>query len=249
MRLSNASYLYTESFHRIPKKISGISSLRPHLHLHLHPHPHIHPHTIKKLRSRTALRTWTTQWQKTPESSLDPRNPNGPVTLTSTALLGLAYVRLAFDMAGPAPTPTWTSPWTSTSISPWSSSSSSTSSRIQIQSRILTWDAARIATHLHSLPPLPPSLSHSPHLLPAVLHAAHALSIPVKLGVDFVVRCHAYSWSVQHSLCGVEFAVLLSKWILCISTKSLTGASPPGTQTKQTKSVFEREANKRGGWY
>ncbi|KAJ6083057.1 hypothetical protein N7467_007192 [Penicillium canescens] len=39
---------------------------------------------------RNALHAWTSQWQRAPESSLDPRNPNGPVTFTSTALLGLA---------------------------------------------------------------------------------------------------------------------------------------------------------------
>ncbi|KAJ5954281.1 hypothetical protein N7501_008560 [Penicillium viridicatum] len=37
-------------------------------------------------------------WQRAPESSLDPRNPNGPVTFTSTALLGVAYVRLGLDI-------------------------------------------------------------------------------------------------------------------------------------------------------
>lgn len=150
---------------------------------------------------RNALRAWTTQWQKTPESSLDPRNPNGPVTFTSTALLGLAYVRLAFDMG---------------------SSSSSSSNSSSNTSALTSGNAAHIATHLHRLPPLP----RSPHLLPAVLHAAHALSIPVKLGVDFVVRSHAYSWSIQHSLCGVEFAVFLSKWLFCISPETLNGIPP-----------------------
>ncbi|KAI9037601.1 uncharacterized protein KD926_000163 [Aspergillus affinis] len=126
---------------------------------------------------RDSLRAWTFQWQRAPESSLDPRNPNGPVTFTSTALLGLSYVRLAFDMA---------------------------SYKI-LESR----SPQEIATRLLNLPDLP----HGPHLLPAMLHATHALSIPVKLGVDFVARSHAFVWSIQHSICGFEFAVYLCKWL------------------------------------
>ncbi|KAH8433038.1 uncharacterized protein LDX57_010677 [Aspergillus melleus] len=118
-----------------------------------------------KENMRDSLRAWTFQWQRAPESSLDPRNPNGPVTFTSTALLGLAYVRLAFDM----------------------------SSYKILESR----NPQEIAARLLNLPDLP----HGPHLLPAMLHATHALSIPVKLGVDFVARSHAFVWSIQHSIC------------------------------------------------
>ena len=35
------------------------------------------------------LSAWKAGWKRTPESSLDPQNPNGPVAFTSTALLGL----------------------------------------------------------------------------------------------------------------------------------------------------------------
>lgn len=130
---------------------------------------------------RIALRAWTSQWQKAPESSLDPRNPNGPIPFTSTALLGLAYVRLGFDL-GPY--------------------------------KILEFKAPeKIASKLLHLPPL----SRGPHLLPGLLYANHALSIPVKLGIEYVSRSQAFIWSVQHSLCGLEFAVLLSKWLYSIS--------------------------------
>lgn len=71
----------------------------------------------------------------------------------------------------------------------------------------------QIANRLRQVPSLPPG----PHLLPAILHAAHALSIPVRLGVNYVARSHAFVWSIQHSLCGVEFAVFLSRWLYCIS--------------------------------
>ncbi|KAJ5338243.1 hypothetical protein N7452_004971 [Penicillium brevicompactum] len=125
---------------------------------------------------RNALHTWTSQWQRAPESSLDPRNPNGPVTFTSTALLGLAYVRLALNIGS---------------------------------YKILgTRDPQEIANRLLQMPRLPAG----PHLLPAILHATHALSIPVKLGVNYVARSHAF-----HSICGLEFAIFLSKWLFCIS--------------------------------
>ncbi|KAF4220016.1 hypothetical protein CNMCM8980_003305 [Aspergillus fumigatiaffinis] len=130
---------------------------------------------------RNALHAWTGLWQRAPESSLDPRNPNGPVTFTSTALLGVAYVRLSLDLG---------------------------SYRI-LRSR----DAKEIASRLVQMPRLPAG----PHLLPAILHATHALSIPVKLGVNFVARSHAFVWSVQHSICGLEFAIFLSKWLFCIA--------------------------------
>ncbi|KAI9375091.1 hypothetical protein BJX61DRAFT_495263 [Aspergillus egyptiacus] len=58
-----------------------------------------------------------------------------------------------------------------------------------------------------------PPISRDPHLLPALLHATHALSIPVKLGVEYVSRSQAFVWSIQHALCGLEFAVLLDKWL------------------------------------
>lgn len=61
-----------------------------------------------------------------------------------------------------------------------------------------------------------PSIERGPHLLPALLHATHALSIPVKLGVEYVSRSQAFVWSIQHALCGLEFAVLLGKWLKAI---------------------------------
>lgn len=103
------------------------------------------------------------------------------MTYTSTALLGVAYIRLGLDLG---------------------------SYRI-LQSH----DAIDIAKRLIQIPRLPPG----PHLLPAILHATHALSIPVKLGVNFVARSHAFFWSVQHSLCGLEFAIFLNKWLFCIA--------------------------------
>lgn len=45
-----------------------------------------------------ALRSWTSGWQQAPESSLDPNNENGPIPFTSSALLGLAYVRIYLNL-------------------------------------------------------------------------------------------------------------------------------------------------------
>ncbi|KAE8151067.1 hypothetical protein BDV25DRAFT_139224 [Aspergillus avenaceus] len=127
-----------------------------------------------------ALRRWTSTWQLAPESSLDPLNPNGPIPFTSTALLGLAYVRLQLDL-GPC-------------------------------RMLASRDPQKISsTLLHSAP-----LVRGRRLLPALLHATHALSIPVKLGLEYVSRSQAFVWSIQHALCGLEFAVLLSKWLQAV---------------------------------
>ncbi|KAL4915392.1 hypothetical protein BDW62DRAFT_212741 [Aspergillus aurantiobrunneus] len=61
-----------------------------------------------------------------------------------------------------------------------------------------------------------PSVDRGPQLLPALLHATHALSIPVNLGVEYVSRSQAFVWSIQHALCGLEFAALLGKWLKAV---------------------------------
>ncbi|KAE8382248.1 hypothetical protein BDV26DRAFT_288772 [Aspergillus bertholletiae] len=74
---------------------------------------------------------------------------------------------------------------------------------------LMTRDPRQIASALLDSGPL----IRSRRLLPALLHATHALSIPVKLGLEYISRSQAFVWSNQHALCGVEFAVLLSKWL------------------------------------
>lgn len=122
-----------------------------------------------------ALRSWQSGWERTPESSLDPSNPNGPVAFNSTALLRLAYIRLHSDL-GPC-------------------------------RRLETRDPIRIAAAFKDSPPL----IRSVRLGRAVLQSAHALSIPVRIGIAFVARTQTFSWSIQHSLCNLECAFLLSK--------------------------------------
>ncbi|KAH8806156.1 C2H2 type zinc finger-containing protein [Xylogone sp. PMI_703] len=62
-----------------------------------------------------------------------------------------------------------------------------------------------------------PAVRRSRKLTRAALHAAHSLSIPVKLGVNLVARTQIFTWSIQHSLCSLECAFLLSKWLEAVS--------------------------------
>lgn len=142
-----------------------------------------------------SLSSWKALWKRTPESSIDPQNPAGPIAFTSTALLGLAYIRLHVDL-GPC-------------------------------RRLTTQDPIQIARALNDSPPI----VRSPRLIMALLHSAHALSIPVRLGIDFVARTHSFFWSIQHSLCSLECAFLLSRWLLSI----------PSTQSEQRLSEHERK--------
>lgn len=130
---------------------------------------------------RRALRSWTSVWQQAPESSLDPHNANGPIPFTSSALLGLAYVRLSLNL-GP-------------------------------YRRLETRDPTTISSALRRSPK--PERSY--RLIPALIYAAHALSIPVRLGIDHIARSQAFFWSVRHSLASLECAVLLSKWLFTLA--------------------------------
>lgn len=61
-----------------------------------------------------------------------------------------------------------------------------------------------------------PRVERSNGVISALLYAAHALSIPVRLGVDRVARSKAMFWSVRHSISSFESAILLSKWLLSL---------------------------------
>ncbi|KAJ2906469.1 fungal-specific transcription factor domain-containing protein [Zalerion maritima] len=83
-----------------------------------------------------------------------------------------------------------------------------------------TRDAAIVGQSLADAPLLARSL----RLNRAVLQAIHALSMLVKLGVNYVARAKSLEWSIQHSLCNLECAILLSKWL---QTLSALGPSDP----------------------
>ncbi|KAJ9623891.1 hypothetical protein H2203_005336 [Taxawa tesnikishii (nom. ined.)] len=75
-----------------------------------------------------------------------------------------------------------------------------------------------------------PAIKRTPKLVRAVLHSAHALSIPVKIGVHLVARTQTFIWSIQHSLCSLECAFLLSKWLEALS---LPDPDPPVTEDER----------------
>ena len=77
-------------------------------------------------------------------------------------------------------------------------------------------DPSRIAAALYSSP----SPERSTQLIPALLHSAHALRIPVKLCIDYVSKSQAFFWSVEHSICSPECAVLLSKWLFEVAMQN-----------------------------
>lgn len=62
-----------------------------------------------------------------------------------------------------------------------------------------------------------PAIKRSPKIIRAVLHSAHALSIPIKIGYRLVAKTQSFIWSIQHSLCTLECAYLMSKWLEALS--------------------------------
>ncbi|KAE8410612.1 fungal-specific transcription factor domain-containing protein [Aspergillus pseudocaelatus] len=85
-----------------------------------------------------------------------------------------------------------------------------------------TRDHRKIAQALLHAPAVPRHRS----LLPALLHATHALSVPVRLGIDYVAQNQAFVCSIQHMLCAIEFAITLNKWLDSVAQ---THASHPLT--------------------
>ncbi|KAJ5805243.1 hypothetical protein N7474_011130 [Penicillium riverlandense] len=139
-----------------------------------------------------ALRNWKAMWKHTPDSSIDPSNPMGPVSFNSTALLRLAYIRLNADI-GPG-------------------------------RALHTRDPTQIANAFLKSQ----LISRTPRLLRPVLHAAHALSIPIRIGVHLVAQTQTFRWSIQHSLATLECAFLLSKWLEALSSPAAIETITPG---------------------
>ena len=135
-----------------------------------------------------ALRSWTSLWQQTPESILDPNNESGPIPFTSSALLVVAYVRLSLDIG----------------------------QHRHLDSR----DPDTIAAGLIQLP----EIERNDNLLSALLYSTHALSIPVRLGIDRVARSQAFFWSVQHAISSFECAIFLGKWLCSLSNPVQEGS-------------------------
>jgi hypothetical protein len=76
-----------------------------------------------------------------------------------------------------------------------------------------------------------PLRRHS-QLIPMLLQAVHHLSVPVRLGIKYVARSQTLFWSVNQSLCTLECAVVISKWL-----ESLASTIAQAPMTKQEKNL------------
>ncbi|KAM0255531.1 hypothetical protein ACHAQJ_005678 [Trichoderma viride] len=79
-----------------------------------------------------------------------------------------------------------------------------------------TRDPAMIAAAFARLP----TPERSPRLYSAVLQSAHALSIPVRIGIRYASKTQILSWSIIHSIANLECALFLSKWLQQVSLES-----------------------------
>ncbi|KAJ5773894.1 hypothetical protein N7457_008790 [Penicillium paradoxum] len=89
--------------------------------------------------------------------------------------------------------------------------------------QLQTWDPVQIATSLRENL----TVHRGDRLTRAALHCAHALSTPVKLGIDYVAHSQVALWSNQHALCSLECAVLLAKWLEAVTVPE---PEPPLTE-------------------
>ena len=91
-----------------------------------------------------------------------------------------------------------------------------------------SWDPVQIATSITKSA----RVTRSKRMTRAALHCAHVLSIPVKLGIDFVAHTQMFFWSTQHALCSLECALLLTKWLECVTA---TRPDEPALTVDETK--------------
>ncbi|TDZ39556.1 hypothetical protein C8035_v005407 [Colletotrichum spinosum] len=132
-------------------------------------------------RFEVYLHRWREQWCKAPESVLDVKNTKGSLSWTATSLLGLAHVRLHFDLGK--------------------------------HRRAYTGDPKTMAFAAYGARPP----RRGPRLVYALLHAVHALNIPVQLGIDYIANCQSAFWSLQHCFCSFETSIFLSKWLFLLA--------------------------------
>ncbi|KAK3905499.1 CMD multi-domain protein [Staphylotrichum tortipilum] len=82
-----------------------------------------------------------------------------------------------------------------------------------------TRDPLQIAQALREMP----MVRRSPDLTPTLLHSAHVISIPIKIGIQLVAKTQTFVRSIQHSLSSLECAMLLSKWFEAVSRSAWSG--------------------------
>ena len=125
-----------------------------------------------------------------------------------------------------------------------------------VLSSMSSWDPERIALTFVAIP----AMKRSARATRAALHCAHALSIPIKLGLNYVVRTQVFFWSNQYALCSLESALFLGKWLEAVtSPDSIDTRSPEESRllefvlqmVAETEYAAEREhllaTNKRLG--
>ncbi|KAM3482059.1 hypothetical protein MY5147_000392 [Beauveria neobassiana] len=86
-----------------------------------------------------------------------------------------------------------------------------------------TRDSMLIASEMHNTPGLPRNF----RVQRAVFQATHALSKLVKVGVNYVAKAKSTEWSIQHSLCNFECAILVAKWLMSLA--SIGPQDPPAS--------------------
>ena len=161
------------------------------------------------------LRTWQIGFEQHRQNKPDMNGGGGsggggPVEFNSTALLRLAYIRLYTD---------------NTSIN--------TSGRRRLETR----DPTVIAHAFHTVPLLARGPTPGTRTPRAVVQAIHALAMLVKQGVNYVARTKSLEWSMQQSLCNMECALLLSKWLVTLA--SIDPESPADAVTAEEKSLLD----------
>jgi hypothetical protein len=89
-----------------------------------------------------------------------------------------------------------------------------------------------------------PPLHRHPGLALPIVQAAHALCIPVRLGIVYVAKTQTISWSVQHSLANLEAAIFLSKWFDTVA--STVGSTPLTAQEAGLITMIRRIVQETG---
>ncbi|KAI9041410.1 uncharacterized protein KD926_006806 [Aspergillus affinis] len=79
--------------------------------------------------------------------------------------------------------------------------------------RLESRDPDIIAKALSDLPPV----WRCARLTPALIYAIHTVSVPVRLGLDYIAKSQAFFWSVRHALASFECVILLSKWLRAVA--------------------------------
>jgi hypothetical protein len=96
--------------------------------------------------------------------------------------------------------------------------------------QLQTHDATAIAEAFR----MAPHPTRSPEVNRAVLQSVHSLSILIREGIEFVSRTQTLTWSIVHSLCNLECAIFLSKWI-----ETIQGAQDLHSEERRLMSTVE----------